>query len=224
MKEAAFLPALAAMLALGLAGCELRQDADGAASDDTPLLAPEEEPDAAALEPEEPPVASIIRDEAPIGEPIAEPDPEPLKRVVPFAGGGNDLSTRAERILAGILESDAARENWPITLRGHTDAAGNDRANLRAARARAEAVAAWLVNRGVDDERITVIPMGEQNPVAPNALPDGSPNEEGRAKNRRVEVEIAPPPPVERTIEPARGEGGATRDGARKTQRSNEGA
>ena len=42
----------------------------------------------------------------------------------------------------------------------------------------------------VEEERIEIVAFGEQNPVEPNALPDGSPNEEGRAANRRVEVTI----------------------------------
>ena len=187
----AVLAALA--MALALAGCELREDAS-----DDPALAPTpvaEDTATPAPEPSETPVASIIRDDAAPG-PIIEPETEPLIRTISFAAGGNDLTTRAERILAGIVESDAMDEAWPIVLRGHTDSAGNDRANLRASRARAEAVAAWLVERGVDDRRIEVIAMGEQNPIAPNALSDGSPDEAGRARNRRVEVEIAPRRPA----------------------------
>ena len=54
----------------------------------------------------------------------------------------------------------------------------------------AEAVRDWLVENGVEASRISVIAFGEQNPAAPNALPDGSPNEEGRLANRRVEIEV----------------------------------
>ena len=52
------------------------------------------------------------------------------------------------------------------------------------------AVAKWLIDNGVDAERITVIAFGEQNPIEPNALPSGAANEAGRAANRRVEIEI----------------------------------
>ena len=64
---------------------------------------------------------------------------------------------------------------------------------MRASMARAEAVRDWLVENGADAERITTIAFGEQNPIEPNALPDGSPNEEGRAANRRVELTIDVP-------------------------------
>ena len=48
----------------------------------------------------------------------------------------------------------------------------------------------WLVDSGVDEARISLIAFGEQNPVAPNARPDGSPDPVGRAANRRVEIEV----------------------------------
>ena len=67
-------------------------------------------------------------------------------------------------------------EGGEIILRGHSDSGGSDDGNLRASQARAEAVRDWLVDNGIDSERITVIAFGEQNPAAPNALPDGSPN------------------------------------------------
>ena len=54
-------------------------------------------------------------------------------------------------------------------------------------------LADWLVEHGVARERITVIAIGEQRPVAPNAHLDGSADEEGRARNRRVTLAIAPP-------------------------------
>jgi OOP family OmpA-OmpF porin len=53
-------------------------------------------------------------------------------------------------------------------------------------------VATWLVKHGVDKERITIIALGEQRPIASNAHLGGTPDEEGRAKNRRVTVTIAP--------------------------------
>jgi len=183
------LAALGMAVPLALAGCEMREEPDqepAPASSEETIGTP-------APEETRPPVASIIRDDSLPG-PIMELPPQPLRLTVPYAEGGSDLSSRAEQVLAGVLQSDALDEDWPIILRGHTDSAGNDQANIRASRARAEAVAAWLVERGVDDERINVIAMGEQNPLAPNARPDGEPNEAGRARNRRVDIEIAPAP------------------------------
>ena len=138
----------------------------------------------------EEPVNSIIRpDVAP--DPVVVLPPKPLTVTVPFPQG-TALGEGAERQLASILDSEAVAEGWPIVLRGHSDSSGGDAVNLRASRRRAEAVAAWLTEHGIAEERRRIIAFGEQNPVAPNAKADGSPDEEGRARNRRVEVIVSP--------------------------------
>ena len=185
------------ILALSLSACELRREGGGEpdpAPSETPL-AGEEAVETAEPAPSETPENSIFREE--VLEEVMEEEPTaPFAITVPFPDGGNAIEGAAEAALLELLQSDALDEGWPLSLRGHTDSSGNDNANLRASRARAEAVAAWLVERGVDDARINVIAFGEQNPIAPNANPDGSPNEEGRASNRRVEIDIAPEPAV----------------------------
>ncbi|WP_164549773.1 OmpA family protein [Altericroceibacterium xinjiangense] len=137
--------------------------------------------------------ASIIRPDI-IPEPIVEDlPPRPIERTIPFPDGGTELSETAVARLQEVRRSPQVAEGWPIVLRGHTDSAGADRANLAASKERAEAVADWLTEQGLAEERITTIAMGEQNPIAPNANPDGTPNEEGRARNRRVTINVAPP-------------------------------
>ena len=179
-------------LALTLSACEMRRDSE--AEEPVPQEGAEAPAGTATPTPSQSasPVASIIRDAAaPLAEDIELPV-QPVELTLPFPDG-TDISAAVERRLAGLMERRAIEEDWPVILAGHTDSGGNDQANLRASRARAEAVAAWLVERGVDDDRIEVIAFGEQNPIEPNALPDGSPNEEGRRANRRVEIRIAPP-------------------------------
>jgi OOP family OmpA-OmpF porin len=134
---------------------------------------------------------SIIRSDIAIDR---EPAPmAPLAVRIGFPENGHALDPTAEGALAGALASPQMKAGGAITLRGHSDSTGSDAANLRASQRRAEAVRDWLVDHGVDKARIAVIALGEQNPAAPNALPDGSPNEEGRALNRRVELTIAVP-------------------------------
>jgi len=183
--------ALLAVAAGALSACELRRE-DAGQEDPEPVANPTDAagtptPSASASET---PTNSIIREDVAPVEVVEEPT-EPVELTIPFPDGA-DVDARAERMLVSIMRSDAMAENWPVVLAGHTDSAGNDQANLRASRARAEAVAAWLVERGVEDDRIQVIAFGEQNPLHPNARPDGSPNELGRRTNRRVEVRIAP--------------------------------
>ncbi len=120
---------------------------------------------------------------------------EPLNAVVGFPDGGAEIDAAATEALQAVLTSEQIELGGPIVLRAHSDSAGSDQVNADAAEARGLAIAEWLVGQGVDEARIDVIVFGEQNPVQPNALPDGSPNEEGRAANRRVEVLIVPPEP-----------------------------
>ena len=113
----------------------------------------------------------------------------PLETTIGFPDDA-ELSEQARAELATVLESPQVEQGGAIILRGHSDAGGSDEVNLRASQIRAEAVRDFLVENGIEEDRIEIIAFGEQNPVAPNALPDGTPNEEGRRRNRRVEILI----------------------------------
>jgi OOP family OmpA-OmpF porin len=134
---------------------------------------------------------SIIRDDIEIERDA--PPLAPLEARIGFPDGGSELSQAARAELMAVIESPQVAAGGPITLRGHSDSEGTDVANLRASQQRAEAVRDWLVGHGIDKGRIRVIALGEQNPVEPNALPDGRVNERGRAANRRVDLSIAVP-------------------------------
>ncbi len=67
---------------------------------------------------------------------------------------------------------------------GHTDSIGTDAYNQKLSVRRAEAVKAYLISKGIDKNRIYTEGKGESQPVADNRT------KEGRAKNRRVEVEV----------------------------------
>ncbi len=67
---------------------------------------------------------------------------------------------------------------------GHTDAVGGDTYNQKLSVKRSEAVKAYLVSKGIEKNRVYTEGKGEKQPVADNKT------KEGRAKNRRVEIEV----------------------------------
>ncbi|HLS83036.1 MAG TPA: OmpA family protein, partial [Arenimonas sp.] len=73
-----------------------------------------------------------------------------------------------------------------IEVAGHTDSVGSDAYNQKLSERRAQAVADYLISRGVSGTRLMVIGAGESHPVASNET------EAGRAENRRVELTIVP--------------------------------
>ena len=69
-------------------------------------------------------------------------------------------------------------------IEGHTDSRGDDDHNQDLSQRRAESVAAYLVEHGVEQERLQAVGFGETNPIADNDSRDG------RATNRRVEFHV----------------------------------
>jgi OmpA-OmpF porin, OOP family len=67
---------------------------------------------------------------------------------------------------------------------GHTDSVGTDAYNQKLSVKRAEAVKAYLVSKGIEKNRVYTEGKGEKQPVADNKTAAG------RAKNRRVEIEV----------------------------------
>lgn len=94
----------------------------------------------------------------------------------------------AEPTLTRLAELIAAGTAGDIAIEGHTDAKGDDEYNKRLSEKRAQAVKANLVTKGIDATRLGTIGLGELRPIAPNASADGSDDEAGRQRNRRVEV------------------------------------
>ena len=71
-----------------------------------------------------------------------------------------------------------------IVAVGHTDSVGSDAYNQKLSERRAQAVKAYLESKGIDKSRVYTEGKGEKQPVADNKT------KEGRAKNRRVEIEV----------------------------------
>lgn len=82
--------------------------------------------------------------------------------------------------LADVLK----KTNWNLKLSGYTDNVGSESSNLKLSQNRANSVKNYLVNKGIDPNKIEAVGYGENNPIAPNDTA------ENRAKNRRVEFLI----------------------------------
>jgi OOP family OmpA-OmpF porin len=116
---------------------------------------------------------------------LAPPPPLPLDLVLPARFAFNDDTPRGDAdALAGI----AARCLGEIVLVGHSDWIGTERANREVGRARAAAVRAIFVARGIDAARLRVGSAGSHAPIARND------SAAGRRQNRRVTLSCATNP------------------------------
>ncbi|MBB3349647.1 OmpA family protein [Sphingomonas sp. BK069] len=206
VKRIGAIEAGAAALLLGLAACSSPPAGErGNAAEVAEVAGNADDVAAPGNGAEAVPPKSILRPE--VAAPVPEPEaPRAEDVVVGFDEPGKILTDEAKAALDALVASPAARAGGAFTLRGHSDSRGDDRANLRASRRRAETVRDYLVAKGIDPARQTVIALGETTPLVPNAHPDGSDDPVARQKNRRVEVHVALPAPAPAATPAAAGE------------------
>lgn len=87
-----------------------------------------------------------------------------------------------------LVKDTGAVDLEVIIATGHTDSIGSDAYNQKLSVRRAEAVKAYLVKKGIDSKKVYTEGKGEKQPVASNKT------KEGRAKNRRVVIEVVGTP------------------------------
>lgn len=102
---------------------------------------------------------------------------------VSFGKGNASLTPFAKKELRKIVNIiQTLDETTKIKIVGHTDSIGDERSNMELSLQRAAAVKEFLVDNGIEEERISIEGAGEKSPVATNQTV------EGRSLNRRVEI------------------------------------
>ena len=101
-----------------------------------------------------------------------------------FEYNQDELRPQATPILNKIAEIINRYPNRQILVEGHTDSRGSSAYNQQLSQRRAESVQKALTARGINPDLISTFDYGEKLPIASNDT------EEGRQKNRRVEVTI----------------------------------
>ena len=109
-----------------------------------------------------------------------------LSGSVLFPSDQATLLPEAQTRLGQVSDALLATKERNITVEGHTDARGSESHNLDLSQRRAEAVRAFLVQRGYEPDKIQARGIGKARPVADNN------SAEGRANNRRVEIVVQP--------------------------------
>ncbi|HEX2543219.1 MAG TPA: OmpA family protein [Caldimonas sp.] len=165
--------------ATALAGC------DGAPAPRPPAPAPAPTPAPAPAPAPAPPPAP-----APAAPPAAAVVPAPTSEKVTFAADAffdfdkAVLKPEGRAKLDDLVSKMSGLNLEVIIAVGHTDSIGTDSYNQRLSIRRSEAVKSYLVSKGVEKNRVYTEGKGEKQPVADNRT------SEGRAKNRRVEIEV----------------------------------
>ena len=136
------------------------------------------------------PVVEAAPAPAPAPMPAPAPAPMPTSEKVSFAAEAlfdfdkSVVKPEGKAALDDLLGKLQGMNTEVMVTVGHTDSVGTDKYNQKLSQRRAEAVKAYIVSKGVDASRVYTEGKGESQPVADNK------SAAGRAKNRRVTVEV----------------------------------
>jgi OOP family OmpA-OmpF porin len=160
-----------------------------------------EEPKPTAPSPAPPPTPKVApspapKPAAPPSKPIPPPPPLPPAKPAPgvertiildhvlFDFDKTAIKPEGQKILDRLVAFLKENPDKKVDLEGHTDSIGSEKYNQGLSERRAASVKTYLAKKGIDAARIAARGFGETKPIAENKT------EEGRAKNRRVEIKL----------------------------------
>ncbi|MEA1014545.1 OmpA family protein [Sphingomonas sp. LY54] len=105
---------------------------------------------------------------------------------ITFPINSYQIQPQFQSTLDDVARTLASYPSTMIDVYGHTDPSGGDGINIPLSQNRAQSVASYLAQRGVNQARIATQGFGSSRPIADNGT------EAGRSANRRVEIRIVP--------------------------------
>lgn len=99
-----------------------------------------------------------------------------------FETGKADIKAESQKIVDQIAEMLKGNPSLKVSIEGHTDNVGTPASNKTLSENRAKSVMNAIVSKGIEKSRLSAKGWGQEKPVGDNKT------EEGRAKNRRVEI------------------------------------
>lgn len=118
------------------------------------------------------------------GTPLPASEPMFFPDTFQFAPNSSELAPADFAVLDQVMVFLVQNPQVTLDILAYTDSAGPDDSNLELSQMRATAIWAYLLYGGIDPARVTATGMGEADPVADNATP------EGRVQNRRIEFVV----------------------------------
>ena len=105
-------------------------------------------------------------------------------KTILFDTGKSSIKAESTAVMENIVKVLNKYSNSKFTIEGHTDSLGSSEFNQKLSDSRTISVRDFLIDKGIDSDRLTVIGYGEDRPISTNNT------KKGRRENRRVQINL----------------------------------